>query len=117
MSRTRKTLRTVRIRMVRQPGWHWEQMGGEENQSESEGAPVWAPRPVNRNGTERESKQGGEDDGSMGGEGGGAHVITSGGGGTYLDTGELQVHDASHVETHTRHQQQQHQHPPEKRAT
>lgn len=33
---------------------------------------------------------------------------------SYLNTGEMQVHDTGHVETHTQHQQQQHQHPPER---
>lgn len=33
---------------------------------------------------------------------------------SYLDTSEMQVHDTGHVETHTQHQQQQHQHPPER---
>lgn len=32
---------------------------------------------------------------------------------SYLDTGEMQVHDTGHVETHTQQQQQQHQRPPD----
>lgn len=36
---------------------------------------------------------------------------------SYLNTGEMQVHDTGHVETHTQHQQQQHQHPPERGET
>lgn len=33
---------------------------------------------------------------------------------SYLDAGQVQVHDTGHVETHAQHEQQQHNHSPEK---
>lgn len=33
---------------------------------------------------------------------------------SYLDAGQVQVHDTGHVETQAQHEQQQHNHPPEK---